>query len=217
MKTTTKSVIILLIVINLSMFANAGNVFPPSDSNKSIPTFAVSMVPMYTLQNAFRVDFEVKIAKNQWILFGPQYFVAQNKDMLFLNNGEKTDLEGFGIDIYHKIILKSEESISGPYAAYGIRYNSLNFKYQAWNTGGSMVDKNVTNSRYGFNVIFGYQSTFNNKLLLDLYTGCGVQVSNLSGDDGSLSDFGSSPFNFLNYNYSGPRFILGFRVGLFLN
>jgi hypothetical protein len=216
MRTTIKSLIILLIIIHFSIYTNAGNNFPPIDSSRNIhnPTLAFSLHPLYTLQNGFRVDFEIHIIKNQWLIIGPQYFIAENKSMntFFLAGVDRTmDMEGYGVDIYHKIILKTEESIIGPYAAYGIRYNSFNFKADAEN-GNTKMD--VTNTRYGFNVLFGYQNVINDKLLIDVYTGCGLQVSNLSGDDGTFAD--KSNF-FMNYNYSGPRFLLGFRIGLFLN
>ena len=206
-------IIILLIIIHLSIYSNAENNFSLSDSNKniSLPTLAFSLVPLYTFQNGFRIDFEVNIAKNQWLLIGPQYFIAQDKTMVFLGNDKNTDLQGYGIDIYHKIILKTEKSITGPYAAYGVRYNKFDFKVKA---DGVNPELNVSNTRYGFNVIFGYQNAINNKLLVDFYTGCGIQVSNMTGDDGTFSD--NSDF-FMNYNYSGPRFLLGFRIGLFLN
>lgn len=213
MKTTIKSLIILLIIIHIAIYTNAANNFPPFDSSSKIhnPTIALSLVPLYTLENGFRIDFEIHLIKNQWLIIGPQYFIAEDKKMIFLDNGNNTDLEGYGVDIYHKIILKSEESINGPYAAYGIRYNSFNFKSDA-QYGNPKID--VTNTRYGFNVLFGYQNAINNKLLVDIYTGCGLQVSNLSGDNGTFAD--NSNF-FMNYNYSGPRFLLGFRIGLFLN
>ena len=122
-------------------------------------------------------------------------------------------MQGYGIDIYHKIILKQEESIKGPYAAYGLRYNY--FKYQTiidlYNPQASIEE---TNNRLGFNVLFGYQNAFNNKLLFDVYTGCGLQVSNLSPDNNVFTDNAN---NFMSYNYSGPRFILGIRIGMFLN
>jgi len=214
MKTAIKSLIIVLIIVHLAIYANAGNNFSSFDSNRNLhnPTIALSLVPLYTLENGFRVDFEIHLKKNQWLIIGPQYFIARDKSMnMFVDAGRNLDLEGYGVDIYHKIILKTEESISGPYAAYGIRYNSFNFKAPEEN-GNPKID--VTNSRYGFNVLFGYQNAINNKLLLDVYTGCGIQVSNLSSA-GTIFD--NSNNIFLNYNYSGPRFLLGFRIGLFLN
>jgi hypothetical protein len=48
-----------------------------------------------------------------------------------------------------------------------------------------------------------------------VYTGCGLQVSKLTGDDDGTVEKNSDFF--MNYNYSGPRFLLGFRIGLFLN
>jgi hypothetical protein len=221
MKTTLKTVIILLIVIQFSISANAETSFTYADSNKkiSLPTLAFSLSPLYTLQNGFRVDFEFRPFKNQWIVLAPQYFIAKNKDLFFLDygtsygNGYSTDMEGYGFDLFHKIILKTEASISGPYAAYGIRYNTFNYKFTT-GTGFVSEKHDITNTRYGFNVMFGYQGAVNNKLLLDIYTGCGIQVSNLKGDDGTMAD--NSEF-FMNYNYTGPRFLLGFKIGLFLN
>ena len=211
MKTTIKTIIILLIIIQLSNSVSAENNFFYTDSSKkiSLPTLAFSLSPLYTLENGFRIDFEFRVAKNQWVVIAPQYYIAKDKQSIFFDNDLQIDLEGYGFDLYHKIILKTEPTITGPYAAYGIRYNNFNYKY---NRSGQNYD--VTNTRYGFNVMFGYQGAVNNKLLLDVYTGCGLQVSNLKGDDTyttSNSDF------FMNYNYSGPRFLLGFKIGMFLN
>ena len=90
-------IIILLIIIHLSIYSNAENNFSLSDSNKniSLPTLAFSLVPLYTFQNGFRIDFEVNIAKNQWLLIGPQYFIAQDKTMVFLGNDKNTDWSYF--------------------------------------------------------------------------------------------------------------------------
>ena len=217
MKNTIKVLIILLIIMHIAFYSDAGNNFPSTDSSKKIhnPTLAFSLHPLYTIENGFRIDFEFHIYKNQWIVIGPQYFIAQNKSLEFFAGTDRyIDMEGYGVDFYHKIILKTEESVSGPYAAYGIRYNTFNFKSVAdINTSTTKLD--VTNTRYGFNVMFGYQNAVNDKLLIDVYSGCGIQESNLTGDDDGTVKKNSNFF--MNYNYSGPRFLLGFRIGLFLN
>jgi hypothetical protein len=216
MKTLFKSLIILFIIIHFAIYSYGGSNFPPIDSNanKHIPTIAFALHPLYTIESGFRVDFETRITKNQWLIVGPQYFIAENKSMDFFTGlSNNMDMEGYGIDIYHKIILKSEETVKGPYAAYGLRYNVFNFKTES---GIYSIPKklDVTNTRYGFNVLFGYQNVINDKLLVDIYTGCGIQISKLKGDDGTFED--QSNF-FMNYSYSGPRFLLGFRIGMFLN
>jgi len=209
-KSIAKILPVIIVICFLSFTIYGVNPYSLSDSNKHSAKYAISIVPLYTLQNGFRIDLDIHLCKNQWLIIGPQYFIGKDKKMFFLGNDWNTDLEGYGFDIYHKLILKTEQSTSGPYAAYGIRFNSFNFKYGV--TGNP--ENEVTNTRYGFNAIFGYQTIYNNILLLDFYAGCGIQVSNLIGDVGTIDD--NSSF-FMNYNYSGIRFLLGFRIGLFLN
>jgi len=169
---------------------------------------------------------DIHLCKNQWLVIGPHYFIARNQYMDFYAGlSEQADMDGYGFDLYHKLLLSNKETVNGPYFAYGVRYDHFTFKYKAYDwvkkTDGwgtpyydwektEIVEKN---NRYGFNLMFGLQYAINNKLFLDGYTGCGIQVSNISPEDAEIAQ--NNNF-FLRYSYSGPRFLLGFRLGLFL-
>ena len=87
MRTSIKSVIILLIVIQFAIYANAGNSLPLYDSNNKMhnPTIAFSLLPLYTIQSGFSVNLDIHLRKNNWLIIGPQYFIAENKPLnLFL-------------------------------------------------------------------------------------------------------------------------------------
>jgi hypothetical protein len=226
MKSKAKFFLLLVFLQFSVLFTFAEKPLSPSDTSKSAGSYAISLVPSFTLQNGFRIDLDIHLTKNQWLVIGPHYYVTRNQNMgFFLGLDQPVDMDGYGFDLYHKILLKNEVTTSGPYFAYGIRYDHLSFKYNdydwvkkldSWGTPyyeWSETSINEINNRYGVNLMFGMQYVINNKLLIDGYTGCGIQVSNLSPDNAKSADYSNF---FLRYNYSGPRFLLGVRLGIFL-
>jgi hypothetical protein len=196
------------------------------DEKKADPSVILAINPLYTLQNAMRIDVDFRLSRNNWITIGPQYYVAKDKYMdLFLGNDEATDMNGYGIDFLHKIILSQKNNSTGPYLAYGVRYVNFSYTYNGfswvqkldeWGTHYYELEKgDVTekNNRYGFNIIFGMQNIIEDRFFIDVYTGVGIQVSNMSPETANISN--NSDF-FLRYNYSGPRFLLGIRMGVAL-
>jgi len=226
MKSIAKILPVIIVICSLCFTINAANPYSLSDSNKHSAKYAVSIVPSYTLENGFRFDLDIHLCKNQWLVIGPHYFIARNQNMgLLLGLDQATDMDGYGFDIYHKILLNKDVTVNGPYFAYGFRYDHFSFTYtdfawvkilDAWNTpyyDWEETKITETNNRYGVNLMFGLQYALNKKLLIDGYTGCGIQVSDISPANSKIADFSNF---FLRYNYSGPRFLLGVRIGLFL-
>jgi hypothetical protein len=197
-----------------------------ADTNKTPLNFAISIVPTYAFQYGFRLDLDFHLTKNQWLVFGPQYYIARDQYMdILLGIGVPVDMDGFGFDLYHKILIFSEQTVNGPYVAYGIRYNHFSFRYtdnvwvektDPWGTkyyDWEETDITEVNNRYGFNLLFGAQYAVNNRLLIDGFLGCGLQVSDISPDDAKI---GEDNNYFGMFNYSGPRLTMGFRLGMFL-
>jgi len=226
MKSIAKILLVIILMFLYVFKTDAGNSYSLADSSKPTGKYAVSIVPSYTLQNGFRFDLDIRICKNQWLVIGPHYFIARNQNMgLFYGIDQPTDMDGYGFDLYHKILLKNQVTTNGPYFAYGVRYDHFTFKYKdydwvdkvdGWGTHYLDYEETViteTNNRYGFNLMFGLQYAVNNKLLIDGYTGCGIQVSDVSPENSKSKDYSNF---FLRYNYSGPRILLGIRLGLFL-
>lgn len=218
-------IISVVAFLSLALTLKAGNPISKPDSNNKL-NYAISIVPSYTLQNGFRFDLDIHLKENQWLVFGPHLFIARNQYIpISLGLGELTDMDGYGFDLYHKMLLKKNEIVNGPYFAYGIRYDHFSIKFNengwvkktdSWGTPYYEWEKtDITEkiNRYGFNLFFGVQYSINSKLLIDAYTGCGVQVADVSPDDAKISQNN----NFLHYNYSGPKFLLGFRFGMFLH
>jgi hypothetical protein len=226
MKSIAKILPVIVLILVFAFKTDASNSYSLADTNKHASNYAISIVPSFTLQNGFRFDLDIHLKNNHWLVIGPHYWVARNQNMgMFYGLNQPTDLDGYGFDLYHKVLLKNQVTTNGPYFAYGVRYDHLTFKYKdydwvdkvdGWGTHYyEWSEKEFTeiNNRYGFNLMFGLQYAVNNKLLIDGYTGCGFQVSDVSPEDSKSTDFSNF---FLRYNYSGPRFLLGIRIGLFL-
>jgi hypothetical protein len=235
MRTIARNIaFVALLTVSFQMQAQKKPPFPHeprkphyvADTSKTPLKFAFSIVPTYALQYAFRVDLDFHLVKNNWLVFAPRYFIARDQYMdLLLGLGVPTDMDGYGFDLYHKMLIFTNQTVNGPYIAYGIKYDHFSFRYtdNAWvektDTWGTKyydwekTEITEVNNRYGFNLLIGAQYAINRKLLVDVFMGCGLQVSDISPDNARISEDNNY---FGMYNYSGPRLTMGFRMGMFL-
>jgi hypothetical protein len=183
------------------------------DTNQLKSKVAITVLPLYTFEHALRVDFDINIKKNNWLVIGPHYFTGKESSYeLFMDLPNEGDLTGYGVDLLHKIFLSGTKLNSGAYTAYGFRYNFFQIDYQK-DYSSSIIETEKVN-QYGVNFLFGYQFVISNRVIIDFYSGVGIQEASITTTSTS-KDYRSDGGSFLYFGNSGPRMLLGVRFGTF--
>lgn len=195
--------------------------------------FILSINPQYVFKNGLRIDIE-KIMQNKKgrLVIAPQLYYSNSGDFWsnmydydYYDYETKFDtLVGFGLDIYHKIYLRENETEEGFYFGYGLMYNHFKLNYHSYNWQSQTEDgleyikylpvlKNHKINKFGLNFMLGYQYELSHRLYLDVYSGVGFRNAHHSGKVHEFEMFNDSS---IGYGYSGPLFIFSLKLGVML-
>ncbi len=179
----------------------------------------IGVVPQYAIMNGFRTDIDIRLNKpGQWLVFGPQFYINTGNSDLW----SYEELSGFGIDLSHRIYMKSKTQPKGPYLAYGpvlqyfsIRDNGL-VSYVFEESGSEYIglhdDLIHTNIfKFGGNLMIGLQALISDVFYIDTYLGTGIRFSyddRVKGLHGYYND------GWLDLGYSGTLIVGGVRFGV---
>lgn len=173
-----------------------------------------SFVPQYLINNGLRVDIDKQIANRHFVQVCPQFYLREksNDDESSGGMHSFTRLTGAGLNVYHKIFANENFYENPVYFSYGLTYNFYNVNYIE-NYLGTDVEAEGKINKAGIDIIIGYQTIIKKVVSIDVYTGLGTRISNMTTDTGSNKKFNDSYFDF---NYTGNLMLIGIRLGLIL-
>ena len=98
----------------------------------------------------------------------------------------------------------------GSYLSYGPVYNYFYTEYYE-EVDDETEPATANISRFGFDIILGYQLKIKQVAIVDFYTGMGIRKSLIDNGDFSDEKFSSYP---LGFNMTGNLLLLGIKIGL---
>ncbi len=189
------------------------------DQNTRSVNNGIGVVPQYSIMNGMRVDIDLKLPKpGQWLIIGPQFYINTGNSNLW--NYE--ELNGFGIDLNHRIFMKPGPLPKGAYLAYGpvfqyfsVKDNGLtSYVFEEFGTEYVGLRDDLIHTRiykFGGNLMLGYQALISEVFYIDTYIGTGIRFSydnRIKGLHGYYND------GWLDLGYSGTLIVGGIRFGV---
>lgn len=182
--------------------------------------FAIAFVPQYAIVSGMRLDFDIKVAPNQYVTVAPQMYYNSNYKMYYR---EPVDMRGVGVNLNYRYIFNNTVNAEGPYLGLGLAYKYYDVSY--WGTqwvnyieNGNTFQRqeDATINKYfnqaGYDLLFGYQTNWE-RLFLDFYIGWGFRLSDFKSEGSNPDKWGETIFD---PGYSGFLPTAGFRLGIYL-
>lgn len=208
-----KNILLLLVFLPASLFSQE------IEHKKDYHQLSIGIVPQYAISNGIRFDIDLQLSKsNQSLVIAPQIYISTRDGALWNYNS----MIGSGLEIQHRIYLKSNNSAEGAYFGYGPVFNFFAVKDDGLtvrrfvNNGGNylgLIEEEMTTRIYKFggNFIIGIKGITPGNLYLDPFIGMGIRFS----FDDKLSGF----HNYYNdwwgdMGYSGILMVGGLRLGI---
>ena len=191
-----------------------------STSNDLKWKFAIGLVPQYAIVSGMRLDFDLKIKKNQYLTIAPQMYYNENYKMFY---PDKTDMRGVGLNLNYRFLYSKTDNPEGPYIGFGLVYKYFDLKYfsETWSENSYLSNTFYTEeygenhtefNQFGYDLLIGYQGTYD-RFFYDLYLGWGFRLSDFDKDNTDEDYWGETIFD---PGYSGFLPTIGFRAGIFL-
>ena len=215
--------IILYIIIALSFGTLKAQTIENAEPNLGLNSIA--FVPHYLIFKGLRIDYERKIASNQWLVIAPQLFVDEQLEEsgsdIIEEDGYYETLFGYGVNINHQFtIVKSETTLL--YAGYGIglHHFEMEFPLETWypvTVNGleylsyetQLFKENI--DRYEGNLLMGFKSYPYPNFFMEGYIGATLKKSMTSNEkDMETYKFDDRTWS---YGYTGTGMLLGFKMG----
>jgi len=183
-------------------------------------TFGIGLVPQYAITNGTRIDLDFRLpSPRHWLVVAPQFYIVNKNSTLWNFN----EMSGVGIDVQHRIYLGEMDEARGVYFAWGPVFQLYSVKDQglaAYNFQEGDVNyiglkNDVIHTRitkFGGNLLFGYQPPLKGAFFLDFYLGTGIRFSydnRKSGLHGYYNDWWG------DLGYSGTLMTGAFRFGVY--
>ncbi|MGV3509408.1 MAG: hypothetical protein ACO1N7_08980 [Sphingobacteriaceae bacterium] len=192
-----------------------------AQENKPINGIVASVQPLFALNNALRLDVEMKLQnKNLNFIISPEFYKGYASDNKFILSDKKRgidEVEGIGIGVSHKIDFNSNRNT---YFNYGLMYRDLNITYEdegyipyqrdglSYYEYGLYVDK-LKISSILLDACIGIQSHNFGRFILDFYIGGGYKTSS------KTSNYNGRSYDqhHASYAYNGFVFRTGIKAG----
>jgi hypothetical protein len=193
---------------------------------------AIAWYPQLMAIRGLRADIDVHLGKSKsWLIFAPQYYLAkrhagtyyENYDDYNSSNAYKR-LEGYGLELYHRIYVANNLTPEGVYLGYGIQYGHFDIVYEDYSWGEidylgmqaityGIFEHNTHIDKMGPNVVIGYQKKILDRIFVDLFCGGGIRYSIINTSSLFPRNFDGDP---LQFGYTGTVPLAGFRIGITL-
>jgi hypothetical protein len=212
----------IILVLSCTMAFNQEDVSP----------FAVAWYPQLMAIRGLRADIDVHLGKSKsWLIFAPQYYLAKKHAGINYENYNDYSsstaykrLEGFGLDIQHRVYVTNNFTPEGVYLAYGLQYGHFDITYEDYSWGETdyldmkaytygLFEHNTIIDKMGPNIVIGYQQKVLDRIFMDFFCGGGIRYSFINTSSLFPRNFDSDPFQF---GYTGTIPLAGFRIGIAL-
>ncbi len=199
----------------------------------SIYDYCVSWVPQHMAEHGLRVDFDIRLKKScNWLVIAPQVYLDHRyagpfeDDVRFFESNEEYYYEkmyGFGLELHHRIFLKTESYPEGLYFSYGLYYLHTCIEYLEYGWGTinydddleamayALLENETVIDKFGPNIMFGYQMNLTDRFFIDIYMGAGLRYSIIDASEYSTRNFDE---NITSFGYTGVLPVFGLRFGM---
>ena len=193
---------------------------------------AVGWYPQLMFIRGLRADVDIHLGKSKsWLVIAPQYFLANRHNNTFYESYDDYNssnaykkLEGYGLEIGHRIYVTNNLMPEGVYLSYGIMYNHYDLTYEDESWGQieyvdldaityGLFEHNTHIDKLGPNILIGYQKKVLDRIYVDIFCGGGMRYSIIKTSSLLPRNFDSDLFQF---GYTGTVPLLGFRIGIVL-
>ncbi len=175
----------------------------------AIKKSVVAFSPQHLFFKGIRIYYDTRISQKHWLQFSPEIYMAVNAKNSF-SNASYRDLYGIGIAVHDRNYINKINHPGGLYLSYGISYNYFKLTYDIESTD-SYTQEHTTIQKVGGDVLIGYQFVLFSKLILDAYTGLGLNYSMREYSGIEKRSFNS---DMADYGYTGSLLLAGIRLGL---
>ena len=186
-------------------------IIPAISQTDSSRNKVMSFVPQYLINNGIRVDYELRIHKNNWLQLCPQFYLTEKGSNSTSNSDNYNEVAGVGIFAYHKVYLNKRKLPFGAYFSYGATYNYFTIKFDETNNNVT-TSENTQINKFGGDFLIGYQTIVSERIVLDVYTGIGGRYSNYKYSGTTRPKYNDT---YWDYGYTGNLMHLGFRIGIY--
>ncbi len=217
--------IILTQIIIASVYARVYN------QEESSP-MAIAWYPQLMAIRGLRADIDIHLGKSKsWLVLAPQYYLAKRNANIYYDeyddynsSGAYKRLEGYGLEICHRIYVTNNFTPEGVYLGYGMQYGHFNLTYEDYSWGEivylgmqaityGLFEHNTFIDKMGPNVIIGYQKQVLDRIFVDFFCGGGIRYSIIHTSSLFPRNFDGDP---LQFGYTGTVPLAGFRIGIAL-
>lgn len=194
-------------------------------------SLAVSWYPQLMIMRGLRADMDIHLGNSKsWLVIAPQYYLAKkhsgnysdvSDDYNSVNSYKR--LEGFGIELNHRIYVSNSFTPEGVYLGYGAMYGHYNLTYEdSWGYIDFMGIEAITFGLFehetnidkvGPNIFIGYQKRVLDKIFIDIFCGGGMRYSFIKTSALFPRNFNN---DLLQFGYTGTVPLIGFRIGIVL-
>jgi hypothetical protein len=201
-------------------------------SQDTYSPLAIAWYPQLMLIRGLRTDIDIHLGKSKsWLILAPQYFLAERQTGNYYENYDDYNssnaykkLEGYGLELDHRIYISNNLSPCGLYMGYGIQYGHFDITYEDYSWGEidfmgiqaityGLFEHNTSIDKLGPNIIIGYQKQVLDRIFIDFFCGGGMRYSIIHTSSLFPRNFDGDPFQF---GYTGTVPLAGFRIGIAL-
>ncbi|MBN2213448.1 MAG: hypothetical protein JW723_04325 [Bacteroidales bacterium] len=193
---------------------------------------AIAWYPQLMAIRGLRADIDVHLGKSKsWLIFAPQYYLAKRHAGIHYDDYDDYSssiaykrLEGYGLELQHRVYIANNYTPDGIYLAYGLQYGHFDITYEDYSWGEidymdleaytyGLFEHNTVIDKMGPNIIIGYQKQVLDRIFVDFFCGGGIRYSFINTSSLFPRNFDGDPFQF---GYTGTVPLAGFRIGIAL-
>lgn len=217
-----------IILIQIILIFSSAFVYNQEESSP----LAIAWYPQLMVMRGLRADIDVHLGKSKsWLVLSPQYYLAIRHADTYYEEYEDYKssiaykrLEGFGMELCHRVYVTNNLTPEGVYLGYGLQYGHFDITYEDYSWGEieylgmraityGLFEHNTIIDKIGPNVVIGYQKQVLDRIFVDFFCGGGIRYSCINTSSLFPRNFDGDP---LQFGYTGTVPLAGFRIGIAL-
>jgi hypothetical protein len=172
----------------------------------------VAFQPLIFTINGLRLDYDLAITQNHWIQAGPVLFFneSQNENTgNYLWDSKFLKHNGAGLHLSHRYFPGQGFGQTPVYISYGLMYQHHNIQYLESTSSGDFR-RFTAIDRAGVDITIGLVAIAGEILLVDLFTGLGIRVTQNTSDAEKPKLYNDG---YIFPGYKGNILLIGMRIG----
>lgn len=216
------------VLVFIAMLSSFSLVYNQEESSP----LAIAWYPQLMVIRGLRADIDVHLGKSKsWLIISPHYYLAKKHTGIqyedyddYSSSIAYKNLEGYGLELQHRVYVNNNFTPEGVYLAYGMQYGHFDITYEDYSWGEidyldmkaytyGLFEHNTIIDKMGPNILIGYQKKVLDRIFLDIFCGGGIRYSFIKTSSLFPRNFDGDPFQF---GYTGTVPLAGFRIGIAL-